>query len=257
MEQRYRRFAVREQSVAETWATEVVSHLKWELGPPIGEGESNPLRIRNPAGLCGIAKPAFDGDIPRAAHEKIASDLAYLLGIPVPPVVLWSDPHGAGRFAISLHAFRQPLTWLQAVMIRQDSQFVANCRDIFAAGYVFHVWIGDTDHNGNAGNVLVDADASIEKPGLAFIDHANAMSATWTRPDACLSHLRRYYVAYDELPRATVANVAKWVQNMSSEAIEDIVRRIPVAFLSETRATLIVDCLVRRKAEIADFFGHE
>jgi len=254
MSQGYRRFAVREQSVAESWATEVVSHLKWELGPPFGDGESNPVRVKNSAGLCGIAKPAFDRDIPRAAHEKIAADLAYLLDLPVPPVVLWSDPHGAGQFAISLYAFPQPLTWLQAIMIRQDPQFLANCLDIFAAGYVFHVWIGDTDHHANPGNVLVDAEASIQQPGLAFIDHANSMSATWTRPNTSLSHLRRYYIPYAELPRATVAKVAEWVQNMDSEAIEDIVRRIPVAFLSETRATLIVDCLIRRKAEIASFF---
>jgi len=255
MELECRRFAPREAELAKEWQSSVESTEHWTLGNPVGAGESGSLHITSAEGLCGIAKPAFQGDMPRAAHEKIAADLAHILDVPVPPVILWRNPSGGAPFAISLRAFSQPLTWNQVAHLRANSDFVKNCADILAAGYVFHVWIGDTDHGGNEGNVLVDANSTIERPALAFIDHAFSMSYGWNDLSPPMNHIDGYYQTYDVLPKAAVANAVKWVQSTAAKAIEDIVRRIPASYLTDTRASLIVGCLIERQRRISDFFG--
>lgn len=255
MNTRHCRFATREAILAEEWQTLVETTGQWTLGDPVGTGESGSLHITGEGGLCGIAKPAFQGDMPRAAHEKIAADLAHILGVPVPPVILWRNPNGGAPFAISLRAFSQPLTWGQAGHLTARPEFLAGCADILAGGYVFHVWIGDTDHSGNPGNVLIDAASTLEKPALAFIDHAFSMSYSWPGPTPPLQHIGGYYMARENLPQPAVAKAVEWVQDISTEAIERIVKRIPASFLAEDRAAMIVDCLVRRRGQLTDFFG--
>ena len=71
--------------------------------------------------LGGFAKPRGSRvvrmeDHPVAALEKIASDLAFDLGLPVPPAVLWEreGPRSHGRqLIISAAPFDGALTWLQ------------------------------------------------------------------------------------------------------------------------------------------------
>jgi hypothetical protein len=55
-------------------------------------------------------------------------------------------------------------------------KFLENASATFAAARVFHTWIGDHDHAGHPGNVVVDLNSSEDRPGVAFIDHAYSMS---------------------------------------------------------------------------------
>lgn len=255
MNTRLRRFADREAIVADEWQDLVQSADVWSLGDPVGTGESGSLHITGEDSLCGIAKPAFQKQMPRAAHEKIAADLAHALGLPVPPVILWTNPVGGAQFAISLRAFSQPLTWGQASHLTGKANFLSACADTLAAGYVFHVWLGDTDHGGNPGNILIDANSSEESPGLAFIDHAFSLSYAWPAPAPPLSHIGGYYLAHDQLPKSAIAKTVEWVQDISPEGIERIVRRIPTSFLAVDRADFIVECLISRRGQLTGFFG--
>jgi len=255
MNTRLRKFAEREAAVAIEWRNWAESKDEWVLGPPVGTGESMSLHVTHETGLCGIAKPAFQDQIPRAAHEKIASDLAYEVGVPVPPVLLWRNPAGGAPYAISLRAFAQPLTWNQASHLTGDMHFLSGCADAMATGYVFHVWIGDSDHGGNEGNILIDAQSTFTNPAIAFIDHAFSMSQHWDAPEYPMSHIGGYYMPYETLPKAAIAKAVEWVQNTATETIDGIVRRIPPQYLSENRGQLIVDCLTYRQRRIAEFFG--
>jgi len=253
MDSSLRRFAQREAAMADQWSETVFLPGAWRLADDVGAGESQSKHVYNDEGLHGIAKPAFMNDAPRAAHEKIASDLAHLAGVPVPPVLLWTDEAGT-KFAVSLWAFAQPLTWGQASHLRAQLSFMKACYPTLAAGHVFHTWIGDTDHNGNEGNILIDAESTMEKPGLAFIDHAFSMSYAWGSAQPDLSDMGGY-VPLCDLPQDDIANAVKMVQNVSAEAIERIVKRIPASFLAEDRASLIVDALRYRQERIKGFFG--
>jgi hypothetical protein len=64
---------------------------------------------------------------PRAAHEKIAADLAFELGLPLPPVLLYrwpgAPPQGDQRFiAISLRPFLNVHKWQQVEAVPAIAQ---------------------------------------------------------------------------------------------------------------------------------------
>src|ERR1700688_3059807 len=89
-----------------------------ELGP-IGDGESQSIHVRNDTdGMLGVAKPgppkAAEEHLLRAANERLAFDLAYLVGLPVSPVILWDEKaptqYKRGR-SISSWSFSNASKW--------------------------------------------------------------------------------------------------------------------------------------------------
>ena len=248
----YRRFGDRVNEVADRWINTDVSDESWTLAAPVGRGEAGSLYADSESGLRGVAKLAdHAGGTPRAAHEKIASDLAYHLELPVPPVVLWTNPDTGDRYAISLFAFPQALTWDEAAAAR-TAEFLANVAPALAACYVFHNWIEDKDHHdGNGGNLLVDGGGSVDLPGIAAIDHAFAMTYTWNSCPAPHSPIPRYYIPPSELPPEAISDAVTRVQQMPEELVEKIVKRVPEVYLSSEKGRLIVECLLQRRAELA------
>jgi hypothetical protein len=108
----YRRFSDAQEQIAAEWASHLEATDQWTLGANVGRGEAGSFHITSDKGYRAVCKPAFAGDgTPRAAHELIASDLAQLLGLPVPPVCLWLNPATNERYAISAWAFEQAFTW--------------------------------------------------------------------------------------------------------------------------------------------------
>jgi hypothetical protein len=167
----HRCFAAADETHAAGWADTVEAADIWTIGAQVGTGESGSLHVINSDGRKAVCKPAFAGDAtPRAAHEKIASDLAFQLQLPVPAVSLWTSPPGP-LYAISAWAFAQAMAW-GGLTTQLTASFMKNASPAFSAARVFHTWIGDTDHGGNAGNVLVDLDSDEDAPRVAFIDHA-------------------------------------------------------------------------------------
>jgi hypothetical protein len=77
------------------WRQEVVSTEEWvhhiDQALPIQPGEAGGFLVRSAqTGLLGYLKPLnHNAQVPRAAYEKIASDLAFEAHVGVPPVVLY------------------------------------------------------------------------------------------------------------------------------------------------------------------------
>jgi hypothetical protein len=83
------------ETVADAWRLETLTSLAWSSPGNPGEagGQAQGFFVKC-GGLTGFAKPSKQANEPpdappRAAHEKIASDLAFDLRLPVPPVVMW------------------------------------------------------------------------------------------------------------------------------------------------------------------------
>jgi hypothetical protein len=163
----------------------------WEECGPIGDkSESCPIRVRNSTiDLMGAAKPgpckAAETSHCRAAHEKNAYDLAYLLDLPIQPVVLWPEKapseYKRGR-SIAAWTFEDSMNWKEADekgLISRNQKESAG--PIFSAMRVFHSWIGDLDRN--TGQVRVNMASRGTALELAFFDHSNSMSYIWTSPD--------------------------------------------------------------------------
>ncbi len=122
-------------------------------------GEAGGCHVASGA-MRGYAKPAGrkpDG-CPRAAHEKIASDLAYDLKLPVPPVVLWqratTDPSEETCCCISAIPFDAPHKWGQIEAVPTTAARLAKAFSAQASAMsVFDAWVDNRDRL-NAGNVV-------------------------------------------------------------------------------------------------------
>jgi hypothetical protein len=126
---------------------------EWIGRGPIGEGESQSIRVEHQnTGTMGVAKPGravVRDTVCRAAHVKIAFDLAHCLDLPVRPVVLWARDIGAiylrGR-SISAWAFPQAKKWDEAQRLGfMTPALLASAGPVVSGMRVFHTWISDTD----------------------------------------------------------------------------------------------------------------
>src|SRR5262249_47205118 len=80
------------------WRNEVVSNEIWDkhINPaqPVQPGEAGGFLVRSGGGVVAYLKPTKDEpSCPRPAHEKICADLAFEIGLPVPPAVLYRRPN--------------------------------------------------------------------------------------------------------------------------------------------------------------------
>ena len=148
----FRRFPLQTEEIARFWRDAAFSAQKWNVVGEVGAGESEALVVENEAGLRAVAKPALgaDGKAFRGAHEKIASDLAFELGIPVPPVILWRDGPGAGGerlHSLSLWGgFRQFEYWNVAAGYGLiDERVCKGVSGAVTAIGLFHEWISAHD----------------------------------------------------------------------------------------------------------------
>jgi hypothetical protein len=182
----FRAFSPELETLAASWAGTPLTAEAWKDEGFLGGSESNPFKVSSGT-LAGIAKPGRKkpDNICRAAHEKIASDLAFELRLPVPPVVLWDmgEPADATReryVAISAWAFPQPLPWGQGTAILTQ-QHTADASQVMSAIQAFETWISAGDRK--ADHALTYLPAQDSPLQLAFIDYAYSMSQAWSVVD--------------------------------------------------------------------------
>ena len=251
----WRSFSEAHEYLARKWDEDPVTTHPWEIGDPVGTGESQSVYVKmGQVGLMGIAKPALHrGGTPRAAHEKIVSDLAFGLGLPVPAVGLWDRGSAVGNrlFSVSAHAFPQAEPW-EPTSRKMPLSDVAllHVRRVTSALSVLDRLVGETDRGGK--HLLVDLDANPLR--FASIDYAFSLSHVWPNvPSINLDPGRAY------LPQGvddcTVGEVAEAVRGITDEHIEKIVSRIPTQFLASDRADVIVRALKIRRENINTIVG--
>ncbi len=231
---------------------------------------------RDPVG--GYAKPGHDqqpiDQHPRAAHEKICSDLAFDLGLPIPPCVLWAPTtapiaNGSARLSVSLLAFTRPNKW-STVLTKPETtgRILPQVAPIAAAMAAFNTWVGNTDHD-NGGNVLATEDTSEAQVvvRVAYIDYANALSMkfgadpaapeNWTTRSVVRPYPRvdPYRPGMPDL--ATMAAVVQRIEALPDPTITEIVERIPAAFITDGRRRTTVLGLLHRKTVLREWMRAE
>lgn len=251
----FRCFAQDHEELAGIWAGTTGTAEAWTLGSPIGTGESGSYHVTSAAGRRGACKPAFASDTTaRAAHEKIAADLAHSLKLSVPACCLWTDQATGKQYSISMWAFSQADTWGQ-VLPTLSRTFLTNAAPAFAAARVFHTWIADHDHAGHGGNVVVDLTSSEDKPGVAFIDHAFSLSRVPGFDSHPVAPLAIHYIPPDLEDRGAIQQMCQYINDLEDTMIEGIVRRVPAEFLPLDKADVIIKGLLRRRQELPQAFG--
>ncbi len=250
-----RRFSATQLELCAAWFDLVETPDEWTDVGPIGEGESQSVRVKNGA-IAGVAKPGSQraSDLAcRAAHEKIAFDLAHCLDLPVPPVILWGKDmsHYVRGRSISAWAFPQAKKWDEAARLGLlTPKLIASASPIVSAMRVFHTWISDTDRKSD--HTQVDLD-SAEVLGVAFIDHAFSMSHQWKQPDAPIGACPQYMPASEH--RGTMLEVAELISKFPDTEIERIVNRIPAGYLLPTERQHILGNLKQRRGKLPVIVG--
>jgi len=253
-----RRFSAERLVLCRDWFDSVETKDEWDDKGSIGPGESRAIKVSRKAdGLLGAAKPGepkADG-VCRAAHEKIAFDLAHELDFPVPPVILWDrgDGQGVNRYlAISAWAFQQCASWDAACSKGTVSESdKASISEPCSAMRVFHTWIGDCDRKTE--HVQVDEDSPDGDLAIAFIDHAYSMSQQWKGPDAAIQPSPHYMPLPEE--REAMLQAVERIEVLSDEEIKRIVERIPETYLPAAEKGHIIANLISRKAKLRQILG--
>jgi len=210
--------------------------------------------------MKGYAKPskkAADGH-PRAAHEKIASDLGFHLDLPIPPAVLWRrsapDPRDEGCCVVSLVCFEPSHPWRHAQTTTFASQIVDALGAPASAMMVFDTWLDNHDRI-NEGNLLVSGVSGAGEVSYAYIDFAYALSYGWRGGRAMPINNRRGPYPGNITPDiATISATIQAIEELDDARIRDTVERVPGDFLAVDRRECILDGLRSRKNGLRDAF---
>jgi hypothetical protein len=152
---RHRGFSPELEAIAAAWFERVSSADWWPPnGKPVAASTCGVWRSTNAHGVEAAIKPARTYGIGAraAAHEKIASDLAFVLGLPVPPVLLLQRPSPPRWCAVSAWAFSE------AQPLAPGASLPTRAVSALAALAAFDFWIGAADRS--LRNVVVDGEGS-------------------------------------------------------------------------------------------------
>lgn len=210
----------------------------------------------------GYAKPSKIDNSPmpnpRAAHEKIAADLAFELGLPLPPVLLhrWpgAPPQGDQRFvAISLQPFLNVHKWqhIEAVpALAQEMKL--ELRPVASALVPFDTWLDNGDRP-NSGNLIVSKDATdLTKPlRVAYIDYSNSMICEWRNRAHTDIPVRPIYPTDQKDADVNVMEcILKRIETVDAATINGIVNRIPNDFAAPAVRAQILGGLLHRQSRV-------
>jgi len=215
--------------------------------------------------LRGTAKPGCKLDhVRHAAHEKIASDLAALLDLPVPPVTLYhwpgqlpDCPHkrkpGDPYVAISAWPWLSFEEYGDRILNKMNPDQKESLRAPISAMWVFDTWISAQEDRG-AKHTLVNSMLGNNPVGLAFIDYAFSLSKFWTvekSPHAAAS----WWFPLIQKDDAVVRYIADKLYNLSDDSVGGVVNRVPAQWLPEAAKPVMVSNLLSRKADINRLLG--
>lgn len=212
--------------------------------------------------LNGYAKPSkIDSNpkpYPRAAHEKIAADLAFMLGLPLPPVLLqrWpaAPPQGDQRFvAISLRPFLNVHKWEHITAVPAVAeQMKLELKPVASALVPFDTWLDNGDRS-NGGNLIVSKDGTDPAKPLrvAYIDYSNSMVCEWrNRPFTDIPLRPIYPTDQKDADVSVMADILWRIEVLPSDTIQTIVGRIPDDFATQAMRSQILDGLLHRKSRV-------
>ncbi len=263
------------EEIAKDWRTRAVSTLKWmRCSNQTGliEGEAGGYYVEAEGfHRRGYLKPANAhqdaAEVSRAAREKIAADLAYDLGLPVPPVQLTyreNPPPGCETaVAVSLIMYPAQHAWetIRDIPVNQApiglavAQAMSNCSPMF----VFDTWVAQTDHNDHPHNIVWGYDPkTLSDSRIIFLDFAFSMGCrgewenggwrTITKagfPAKMLNHLNS----------DSVLETIHKISDLNDTQIQEVIMRIPKSHLDEEQKEYIYQGLIGRKPLLYQAFS--
>jgi hypothetical protein len=190
---------------------------------------------------------------PRAAYEKIASDIAAFVDVRVvPPVVLYHRPgdhHDEHYTCLSLVLFPQVHEWNSLAEIGELDPFSALIRQ--GSGVIaLDTYLRNTDRS-NGRNCLIGQDPdNPEDDSCMFIDYSNSMNfdGQWSdgkwaqmQPPTTHEHLKRYG------DPAVINAVATNIESLPDAFLKATVERVPDEYLNKDAKSTLLKALLERR----------
>jgi hypothetical protein len=249
----FRGFAPATAAIDKAWCECASSSDQWK-STGLGWGTNNgPIQLQNSAGVLGVQKPGDARQLNNphtAATEKIVADLAYCLGLPIPPITLCDRGASAGppRFVcVSAWAFEQALQWGQAEPGMTSAQ-----RDALlpwaSAIMPFESWISAQDRQ-NPGNMLVGLSPSGQVAG-AWIDYAFSLDYAWQGNLVAGCAVCPLYPALGNPVAEMVKMTVDRISALDDGVIEGIINRVPADYLPRAVANNVIRNLLARRADV-------
>lgn len=215
------------------------------------------------------ARRVHDVSMLTAAREKIASDLAYDLGIRVPAALLAVRPDAEleedGEPNTVVTAVMTPLqqSWgfadpIKGYLRPKDDRLVRDAVPTAAAhALAFDTWIGQLDHGDDKPddrhNIIVGSSADGEQKQLIFLDYSFSLGiqAEWRG----LGYLTVSDVPFPKfmmkyLDRGELSAMIREIEAYPDASIHAIVQRIPDSHLPAPERHLIAEGLCARRSLI-------
>jgi hypothetical protein len=205
-------------------------------------------------------KPTARCDYPAAAHEKIVSDLAFDLRIPVAPVLL-SDcklvfKRPQLEACISLVTHPSTPTWPYVLSRSTLASSVGNrlraaAREQLSLIAVLDLWIENSDRD-NPGNIVYGDDGTdTRRNGFVAIDHASSLGGRegrWRNGGwRSMNPTPLPKVMVSLLDVQVMLRVAENIASFPDSIVESCVGRIPDRYMNAAAKKDAVSGLVGRK----------
>lgn len=219
-------------------------------------------------------KPLKPGSYPTlgvAAREKLASDLAYDLDVPVPPVVLFQrGDAGAGEevaCCVSVISYPRQIHWGLLRHGRGDPMAPLLKENIdrhlpiaAAKALAFDTWVLQNDHDHDSNSAFGYDFREMSNRGFVFFDYAFAFA--FTKVEDEITH---YFEAFGEVnfPSAMRENLDKSIldktisriEEYPEDTIKELVTRIPTSFLDDDTKARLVAGLAHRRRKLRTILG--
>jgi hypothetical protein len=252
--------------ISKLWRAEVVSTLPWaksasQIGIIHGQECSGHYVTAPGIGRRAYLKPLklLEDHAQRAvpAREKIASDLAYDLGLPVPPAVLVPSPGSLPAGAVvSLVLYPFQWAWEQVRWLTPDDSVTAAAMnkvlaESAAAMLVFDTWVGQTDHDDHPHNIVWGYDTGDPTVSqIVYLDFARALGCENTWAGGAWTDLVE--APFPRKLRSLATNEAieqaiDRVLQLSADSIRGVVHRIPNDYLDINQKCIIAEALLGRR----------
>lgn len=249
-------------SVTEPWRR--ASNQAGARGAPV-EGEAGGFFVicdRWPTRRAYLKPVVRSAAFKRAAREKIASDLAYDLGVDVPPVLLATRDDAASneeRFvAVSLVLYPVQLSWEQVRSVATHFlEKSLDAREQVARAWVFDTWLDQRDHHdGSPHNIILGG--SVENDlKFVFLDYAFSLGHLdhWNGHKFERCERAQFPALLRQIaPAEVIMEQVKRIEALTSGQIKEVVWRIPVSHLPDSQKEMMCQGLIDRQKRIRGAF---
>lgn len=243
------------------WRRDVFTKRIWQIeaNRAIQEGEAGGFVVQSP-GFEHLAylKPTniCTPDRPKAAYEKIAADLAFDVGVSVPPVLLYRRKHAPedeeSRACVSVIIYDEQWEWGQ--FWEPSPPGIADIlRTVLArssGAIALDTWFGNTDRRNKRNAIFGTFHDAPAQGAFMFLDFSNSlnMGNRWAQngfqeievpplPDILLEA-----VDWNVLDQTTSR-----IEDLDEDSIDAVVGRIPLDYMEQKHSDIVASALKERR----------